>query len=67
MSQEMLPMLLASCAIVFVFIVIAFLVIRKRNLKDGSSNLKASLRKTGARNTKLGRTAFYQKVLFVLL
>jgi hypothetical protein len=62
----MLPLLLIICCSLFLFIVIAFLFIRKRNGKDEKTRLRKSLEKSGARTNKLGKSAKYQKIYMAL-
>ena len=66
MTGEMMPLLLLTCGAMFLFIVIAFVFIRRKNSSDGKKTLKKSLERSGAKNAALGKTAYYQKVYLAL-
>ena len=66
MEMSMLPMLIGTCAVLFIFIVVAFLYIRKNSAKSDKTQLKNSLRKTKNKDAMLGRTAKYQKIYLAL-
>ena len=64
--MNMLPIILLSCGALLLFVIIAYFMIRKGSAKSEKTQLKDSLRKSGAKNTKLGKTAYYQKIYLAL-
>ena len=64
--MTMLPMILGTSIVLFIFIVVAFLFIRKKSAKNDKTQLKNSLKKTKNKNASLGKNARYQKYYLAL-